>query len=113
MPIRPPLHRPVHYDPQQVRQVQLRTLDRQRESASARGYDVAWRRLRLVVLAEEPLCRFCQTRGLVVAASEVDHVVPISIRADLRLVRANLRPLCRPSHAALTASGIQRRGGSR
>jgi 5-methylcytosine-specific restriction protein A len=112
MPLRPPLHRPAHYDPQQVRRAQLQTLDRQRGSASARGYDVAWRRLRLVVLAEAPLCCFCRERGLAVPAAEIDHITPIALRPDLRLVRTNLRATCKPCHSALTASGTQRRGGS-
>jgi 5-methylcytosine-specific restriction protein A len=112
MPLRPPLHRPPHHDPQATRRAQLRTPDRQRGSASSRGYNVAWRRLRLVVLAEAPLCCFCQERGRVVPATEVDHIQPVSLRPDLRLVRENLRATCRPCHSALTASGIQRRGGS-
>ncbi|MFZ6762224.1 HNH endonuclease signature motif containing protein [Pseudoroseomonas sp. WGS1072] len=112
MPTRPALHRPSHHDPQAVRRAQLQALDRQRGSASARGYDTAWRRLRLTVLAEEPLCRFCRERGLVTAATEIDHITPIAARPELRLARANLRALCRPCHAALTASGLQRRGAS-
>ncbi|WP_419898597.1 HNH endonuclease signature motif containing protein [Roseomonas sp. USHLN139] len=95
-----------------MRRAQLQALDRQRGSAFARGYDTAWRRLRLVVLGEEPLCRFCRERGVVRAATEVDHIAPIASRPDLRLAQANLRSLCRSCHAALTASGMQRRGGS-
>lgn len=95
-----------------MRRAQLQALDRQRGSAAARGYDATWRRLRLVVLAEEPLCRFCQARGRVVPATEVDHIEPIALRPELRLVRANLRATCRPCHSALTASGVQRRGRS-
>jgi 5-methylcytosine-specific restriction endonuclease McrA len=70
-----------------------------------------WQRLRPTVLDEEPLCRFCAGKGLAVAATEVDHIVPIALRPDLRLVRSNLRPLCRSCHASLTASGVQRRDG--
>ena len=112
MPLRPPLHHPTHYDPQQVRRAQLRALDRRRGSASARGYDTAWQRLRLQVLADEPLCRFCAELGRVTAARDVDHIVPIVQRPDLRLARSNLRPLCQAHHASLTASGVQRQGRS-
>ena len=77
--------------------------ERDRGSASARGYDRTWQRLRLVVLAEEPLCRFCQLRGVLTAAAVVDHIVPIRVRPDLRLERSNLRALCEACHNAHTA----------
>jgi 5-methylcytosine-specific restriction protein A len=88
-----------------VRRAQLWALDRRRGSASARGYDTAWQRLRLQVLAEEPLCRFCAELGRVTAAHDVDHIAPVARSPELRLVRANLRPLCRPCHSAHTARG--------
>jgi 5-methylcytosine-specific restriction protein A len=64
------------------------------------------------VLADEPLCRFCAEQGRVTAARDVDHIVPIVQRPDLRLDRSNLRPLCQPCHASLTARGEQFRGRS-
>jgi 5-methylcytosine-specific restriction protein A len=51
-----------------------------------------------MVLAEEPLCRFCRERGVLTEATEVDHIRSIEERPDLRLVRKNLRPLCKPCH---------------
>jgi 5-methylcytosine-specific restriction protein A len=105
MPLRPPLHRPSQHDPQQVRRAQLRVLDRRRGSASSRGYDTAWQRLRVQVLMDEPLCRFCTGQGRVTPARDVDHILPITQRPDLRLVRSNLRPLCQPCHSAHTARG--------
>ena len=33
-----------------------------------------WQRIRLQVLAEEPLCRACQAADRVTAAAEVDHI---------------------------------------
>jgi 5-methylcytosine-specific restriction enzyme A len=112
MPVRPPVHRPSHLGPPRERHEQLRRLDQRRGSAAARGYDRAWRRVRLLVLADEPLCRFCAERGLTVPAEEVDHIEPLDLRPDLRLARDNLRALCRRCHSRLTASGVQRRGRS-
>lgn len=109
LPSRPPVHRPAGWKPQQVRQEQLRALDQRRGSAAKRGYNEDWKRLRLQVLADEPLCRFCLEAGRVEAATEVDHIVPIALRPDLRLSRPNLRALCQTCHRRLTASGVQRR----
>lgn len=88
-------------------------LDRSRGTAAQRGYDATWRRLRLTVLAEEPLCRLCRAAGKLTPAAEVDHVVPIAERPDLRLDRENLRPLCKPCHSRVTATqqGFARRRG--
>lgn len=70
----------------------------ERQSAHHRGYDRTWRKLRLLVLAEEPLCRFCLEEGRVRASEHVDHIIPLRERPDLRLVRSNLRGLCESCH---------------
>jgi 5-methylcytosine-specific restriction protein A len=69
--------------------------DRTRPSSSARGYDRAWSRVRLVQLARAPLCK-C---GAV--AVEVDHVVPLA-DGGARLELGNLQSLCKPCHTAKT-----------
>jgi 5-methylcytosine-specific restriction protein A len=35
-----------------------------------------WQRLRMQQLQREPLCRYCQQRGVVNVASVADHIVP-------------------------------------
>jgi 5-methylcytosine-specific restriction enzyme A len=82
-----------------------------RLSPPARGYDWTWRKLRLAILAEEPLCRWCLAEDRLVAATEVHHVIPIAKRPDLRLDRANCVPLCAPCHSAHTRAE-QLRGSS-
>ena len=72
-----------------------------RGSSTAQGYGAAWRKLRALVLREEPLCRACALAGWVTAASEVDHIVPR--KAGGSEERANLQPLCKPCHARKTA----------
>jgi 5-methylcytosine-specific restriction protein A len=109
MPLKPPVFRPTHLGPKHERQQQLRRLDQRRGSSASRGYDADWRRLRLIVLEEEPLCRFHAERGQTVPGEEVDHIEPVDLRPDLRLVRSNLRVLCKACHSRLTASGVQRR----
>lgn len=68
-------------------------------TTTQRGYGWQWQKLRLLVLADEPLCRFCKERGLVVPADEVDHIDGNSFNNE----RANLRPLCRACHLQRTA----------
>ena len=58
----------------------------------------AVRKLARRVLREEPLCRSCRADGRVERARLVDHIVPVRQAPELRLVRSNLQPLCRPCH---------------
>jgi len=103
MPVRPPVHRPDHLPSrEEATRRQRVAYDDRRGSAASRGYGRDWRRLRAQVLAEEPLCRFCQERGQLTPAQEVDHIETIADRPDLRLDRSNLRPLCTPCHSRRT-----------
>lgn len=84
-------------------------LDRTRPSAQERGYDAAWRKVRNQFKAAHPMC--C-VPGCGCATEEVDHVLSVRDRPDLRLRWQNLRPLCRSHHSARTAGeqGFGRRG---
>lgn len=62
-----------------------------RIAPSRRGYDHHWRKLRLTILQEEPLCRSCQE-----PATCVDHITPLSQGGDNS--RWNLQPLCASCH---------------
>lgn len=70
-------------------------------SAHERGYGNTWRKLRRMVLAENPLCVECQRIGRVTAAQEVDHIVPKHLGGPDDW--DNLQPLCRACHRAKTA----------
>ena len=102
MPYRPPVHQPA---PGTAAQRQL-PLDRWRGSAASRGYDAAWRALRVAKLKADPLCWWCLQKGLLTPANTVDHIEPITDRPDLRLVWSNLRSGCKPCHDAHTARQV-------
>jgi 5-methylcytosine-specific restriction protein A len=71
----------------------------------ARTYNRTWERLRNRVRAEEPLCGECLAAGIADQATEqVDHVLPIAQRPELRLVRENLQGLCRSHHQIKTCA---------
>ena len=108
MPFSPPLHRPFGAKPQHQRNAEA---ERDRGTASARGYGRDWQRLRLVILARDPLCLFCLAERRLVAARQVDHIRPICERPDLRLDPANLRGLCDACHSRRTAG--DRKGRAR
>lgn len=98
MPAAPPRHRvagPVAQPRQQY--------DQWRGSAASRGYDRRWQKCRRAFLAAYPLCLFCYEQGRLTPANEVDHILTIKERPDLRLDWSNLRPLCKPCHSARTA----------
>lgn len=70
---------------------------------SGRLYDtLAWKRLRRLKLARDPLCEECLTLGRHVAATEVDHVLSVS-KGGAALDIANLASMCRPCHSRKTA----------
>jgi 5-methylcytosine-specific restriction protein A len=94
MVVRSPLHRSSAWQPPASG---FRRLNR--TSSSARGYGTDWQRLRLQVLADEPLCRTCQAAGRVTEAREVHHARGFSgIHDPLRLDRRWLVPICVPCH---------------
>lgn len=56
----------------------------------------AWRKLRAHVLKAEPTCRIGTAGICTVISTEVDHIIPRSIRPDLAMNRDNLRGSCMP-----------------
>lgn len=85
---------------------------RQNEAALSRqerGYGATWDRLRLMVLAREPLCRSCMAEGRTTPAEEVDHIIPL--RQGGTNADGNLQALCRACHARKTATEGRVLGG--
>ena len=71
--------------------------DRQRPEHFRFYMGRAWRFRRMQVLRDEPWCS-CGQRS-----TEVDHIIPVRLDPDLKLVRSNLRALCKSCHSQRTA----------
>ncbi len=80
-----------------------------RPTATERGYDATWRRLRAKHLKENPLCVMCLAMGREEKATEVDHIIPHKGDDALRLEAGNLQSLCPWHHKSKTAR--ERRNG--
>ena len=74
---------------------------RKRVSSARRGYGGRWRRLRLMQLRREPLCRVCLEMGRTEPATDVDHIVPLARGGGNGL--ENLQSLCHLHHSQKTA----------
>lgn len=70
------------------------------KTTTQRGYGASWRRLRSIVLTEEPLCALCKRDGRVSEATEVDHITPKANGGTD--ARNNLQGLCKSCHAKKT-----------
>lgn len=97
MPRTPERHRAPGWKP---RVEQQRTYDGWRGTASSRGYDAAWKKIRDRKLAIDPLCEHCARDGRVTVAAMVHHVREVAVAPTLRLSQSNLESLCSPCHQA-------------
>ncbi len=68
----------------------------------------AWKTLRAEVLASEPLCRMCTARGLVVPATDVDHIEDSREDYTDDNSRENLQSLCHDCHSLKTAASMNK-----
>ena len=84
----------------------VKTRDRARPNANARGYNSArWLQLRALQLAEAPLCSVCLAAGLTVIATDVDHLIRHAGPDDPRFWDAqNLDSKCHACHSRKTAT---------
>jgi len=108
MPTKPPTFRPSGVNIWASERQRKAAQDKTRPSPSARGYDAQWRKLRDQFAAAHPICA---VPGCGQPTHDVDHVISVRDRPDLRLCWANLRALCKPHHSERTAreQGFARR----
>ena len=77
--------------------------DRERGSASARGYDRNWQKASKRFLREHPLCAECERQGEITAAALVDHIIPHRGDQGLFWDEANWQALCGRHHDLKTS----------
>jgi len=88
-----------------------RPSERRRGTPAERGYDHHWRKLQQAYIAEHPLCEDCLDDDTINAWNlEVDHILPIEVRPDLRLCWDNLRTRCRQHHSLKTLEDQRKYG---
>lgn len=76
--------------------------DTRRGTPAERGYDADWRRVRKQALNRDSyLCQACLPR--VTPATDVDHILTVHTRPDLRLDLSNLQSLCKECHSRKTS----------
>ena len=80
----------------------MASIDDRRGTASERGYDRSWQKMRKRYLSEHPLCVECETLGKLVTATVVDHIVPHRGDRDKFIDSTNWQSLCRYHHNAKT-----------
>lgn len=100
MPLKPPTFRPPGVNVWKNERERKAMHDRTRPTAEARGYDADWRRTRDRFIAANPLC---SAPGCGRLAEEVDHILSVRDRPDLRLSWFNLRVFCKSHHSERTA----------
>lgn len=71
------------------------------ESSHKRGYNYWWRVERAKFLAENPLCVFCREKGVIKAATVVDHIRRHGGNRDLFRDKNNWQSLCAHCHNAV------------
>lgn len=76
----------------------LNALEGCRPTATQRGYNSRWRKVRKIFLTEHPLCVECERQGKYVQATVVDHIIPHKGDQALFWDENNWQPLCKRCH---------------
>ncbi|AYB37431.1 HNH endonuclease signature motif containing protein [Brevibacillus laterosporus] len=89
---------------------QVQQYDRERGSATQRGYDAKWRKARIGFLRKHSFCKHCFDKGFLTGATVVDHIIPQKGDKTLFWYRNNWQPICEQCHNRKTAREIEALG---
>jgi len=83
-----------------------------RDKEVAKFYNsIEWKKLKQkALIRDKGLCQECLSNQKISMATEVDHIIPIRVRWDLRLRLDNLRSLCHKCHMRKTTEDKKRYG---
>lgn len=68
-------------------------------------YGRRWKRAKTLFLNEHPLCVDCESRGKVIEATRVDHIIPHRGDKALFWDQGNWQSMCETCHNRKTAKG--------
>ena len=84
------------------RDTQLTYRTKERDKAHAFYLTAQWSRHRIAQLSRQPLCQSCLTRGIIISATEVDHVFPWRRIGAHAFYRNLFQSLCHDCHSHKT-----------
>lgn len=111
MPSRPPSHHETQRTGAEARRAwrqQVQPLTPELREAERLRHTRRWLRVRVLVLARDPLCRdpygTHAASGHAAFTTDVDHILPLRTRPDLAFTLDNLQGLCTTCHGRKTRS---------